>query len=175
MQVCYTTLVGVSVYSKSITHALRMPYRTSTVLPSTRRPGAIRALRIRGCAYHGTDAALIDHRCGLQVGYTTLTDIFVYFQNFKHSVHAPHHIQNTFLLLVCLNRSSANNAEGQRVLRGGCGKQRQGWRSAGVEPWMGSSTGEHRPRSTMRTTLDYSTFNINRCAQVFCGRVARAP
>ena len=44
LQVCYTTLVGVSVYSKTITHALRMPYRTSTVLPSTRRPGAIRAL-----------------------------------------------------------------------------------------------------------------------------------
>ena len=175
LQVCYTTLVGVSVYSKTITHALRMPYRTSTVLPSTRRPGAIRALRIRGCACHGTDAALIDHRRGLQVGFTTLTDIFVYFQNFKHSVHAPHHIQNTFLLLVCLNRSSANNAEGQRVLRGGCGKQRQGWRSAGVEPWMGSSTDEHRPRSTMRTTLNYSTLNINRCAQVFCGRAARAP
>ena len=96
-----------------------MPYRTSTVLPSTRRPGAIRALCIRGCAYHGTDAALIDHRCGLQVGFTTLTDIFVYFQNFKHSVHAPHRIQNAFPLLVCLNRSSANNAEGQRVLRGG--------------------------------------------------------
>src|SRR5690554_2453278 len=115
---------------------------------------------IRGCAYHLTDVALIDHRCGLQVGFTTLTDIFVYFQNFKHSVHAPHRIQNAFPLLVCLNRSSANNAEGQRVLRGGCGKQRQGWRSAGVEPWMGSSTDEHRPRSTMRTTLDYSTFNI---------------
>ena len=130
---------------------------------------------IRGCAYHGTDAALIDHRCGLQVGFTTLTDIFVYFQNFKHSVHAPHRIQNAFPLLVCLNRSSANNAEGQRVLRGRSGKQRQGWRSAGVEPWMGSSTDEHRPRSTMRTTLNYSTLNINRCAQVFCGRAARAP
>ena len=74
-----------------------------------------------------------------------------------------------------LNHTSANNAEGQRVLRGGCGKQRQGWRSAGVEPWMGSSTDEHRPRSTMRTTLNYSTLNINRCAQVFCGRAARAP
>ena len=175
LQFFYTTLVGVSVYSKSITHALRMPYRTSVVLPSMRRPDAIRALRIRGCACHGTDAALIDHSCGLQVGYTTLTDIFVCFQNFKHSVHAPHRIQNAFPLLVCLNRSSANNAEGQRVLRGGCGKQRQGWRSAGVEPWMGSSTDEHRPRSTMRTTLDYSTFNINRCAQVFCGRAARTP
>ena len=154
---------------------MRMPYRTSTALPSTRRPGAIRALRTRGCACHGTHATLIDHRRGLQVCYTTLTDIFVYFQNFKHSVHAPHRIQNAFPLLVCLNRSSANNAEGQRVLRGGCGKQRQGWRSAGVEPWMGSSTDEHRPRSTMRTTLNYSTLNINRCAQVFCGRAARAP
>src|SRR5690554_2910066 len=61
---------------------------------------------------------------------------------------------------MVLNHICANNAEGQRVLRGGSGKQRQGWRSAGVEPWMGSSTDEHRPRSTMRTTLDYSTFNI---------------
>lgn len=48
---------------------MRMPYRTSTALPSTRRPGAIRALRTRGCACHGTDAALIDHRRGLQVLY----------------------------------------------------------------------------------------------------------
>ena len=132
LQVCYTTRARVLAYSKSITHTLRMPYRTSTLLPSMRRPGAIRAqfgrYAIRGYACHGTDAALIDHSCGLQVGYTTLTDIFVYFQNFKHSVHAPQRIQNTFLLLVCLNRSSANNADGQRVLRGGCGKQRQGWR-----------------------------------------------
>jgi len=45
LQVCYTTLVGVSTYFKSITHVLRMPYRINAVLPSMRRPGAIRALR----------------------------------------------------------------------------------------------------------------------------------
>ncbi len=83
--------------------------------------------------------------------------------------------KKTYIGQMVLNHICANNAEGQRVLRGRSGKQRQGWRSAGVEPWMGSSTDEHRPRSTMRTTLNYSTLNISRCAQVFCGRAARAP
>ncbi len=47
----------------------------------------------------------------------------------------------------------ANNAVGQRVFRGWCDERSQGWRSAGAEPWTGSSTDKHQSRSTAYTVL----------------------
>lgn len=57
---CHATPLKFSADVKSIEHAMHMSYRTSAALPSMRRPGAIRALRLHGYACHGTDAALID-------------------------------------------------------------------------------------------------------------------
>ncbi len=41
-----------------------------------------------------------------------------------------------------------DNADNRRVLRCGCDARNQGWRSAGVELWMGSSTDKQLQRST---------------------------
>ncbi len=46
------------------------------------------------------------------------------------------------------DKGSANNAKSQRVLCCSCDERSQGWRSAGVEPWMGSSTEKQLQRST---------------------------
>src|SRR5690606_24044835 len=51
-----------------------------------------------------------------------------------------HKACKTCCRLACLTHTNANTANNQRVLRGRCGEQRQGWRSAGVEPRTGSST-----------------------------------
>ena len=68
------------------------------------------------------------------------------------------------------DEGSANNANSQRVLRCSCDERSHGWRSAGVEPWMGSSTEKQLQRGATHLNI-FSRLGVVSC----CGRAARAP
>ena len=75
-------------------------------------------------------------------------------------------------MVCCISRlhsERANNTNDQRVLRCCCDKRSHGWRSAGVEPRMGSSTEEQLECSTART--DLCVF-FRACSRIGTGRIA---
>jgi len=145
---------------KSIEQVIRMPYRASAVLPSTRHPVSIRALRRPWLARHITSAVLIWTK--------------VLLVSLSHDAK-PKSMRVREIQYLCFCFSDLCVSEPTLQVLNECfeeGVVSEPWMaSAGVEPWMDSSTDEHFPRSTpvaerdIHLVLDVCCFALVTCAR----------